>query len=251
MFPEERRAQVARIIDETGRVTVSELARRFGVTEDLMRRDLKQLAEEGRCQKVYGGATRVENVRERPMSARIDQHAGEKLAIARKALPLVGPGQTVYLDMSSTCVQLARLIASSGVECTVVTPMVDVLVALAGAPGVTTLCCGGTMRADLSGLTGSIALDVVGRFRFDAAFMGAYGMDAETGEVSTFDADDGALKAAAMARASQAYLLCESAKFSAFGTYRFASLANFDALVCDAETGTGVDRVRSLGVDVL
>ena len=144
-----------------------------------MRRDLKQLAEEGRCQKVYGGATRVENVRERPMSARIDQHAGEKLAIARKALPLVGPGQTVYLDMSSTCVQLARLIASSGVGCTVVTPMVDVLVALAGAPGVTTLCCGGTMRADLSGLTGSIALDVVGRFRFDAAFMGAYGMDAE------------------------------------------------------------------------
>ena len=128
MFPEERRAQVARIIDETGRVTVSELARRFGVTEDLMRRDLKQLAEEGRCQKVYGGATRVENVRERPMSARIDQHAGEKLAIARKALPLVGPGQTVYLDMSSTCVQLARLIASSGVGCTVVTPMVDVLV---------------------------------------------------------------------------------------------------------------------------
>ena len=56
-----------------------------------MRRDLKQLAEEGRCQKVYGGATRVENVRERPMSARIDQHAGEKLAIACKALPLVGP----------------------------------------------------------------------------------------------------------------------------------------------------------------
>ena len=107
------------------------------------------------------------------------------------------------------------------------------------------------MRADLSGLTGSIALDVVGRFRFDAAFMGAYGMDAETGEVSTFDADDGALKAAAMARASQAYLLCESAKFSAFGTYRFASLADFDALVCDVETGTGVDRVRSLGVDVL
>lgn len=99
MFPDERRATIARLIDETGRVTVSELARRFGVTEDLMRRDLKQLAEEGRCQKVYGGATRVENVRERPMSARIDQHADEKLAIARKALPLVGPGQTVYLDM--------------------------------------------------------------------------------------------------------------------------------------------------------
>lgn len=251
MFPDERRATIARLIDETGRVTVSELAARLGVTEDLVRRDLKQLADEGRCQKVYGGATRVENVRERPMSARLDRHAPEKLAIARKALPLVSAGQTVYLDMSSTCVRLARLIAESGLECTVVTPMVDALVALAGARSVTALCCGGTMRAELSGLTGSIALDVVGRFRFDAAFMGAYGMDAETGEVSTFDADDGALKAAAMARASQAYLLCESAKFSAFGTYRFASLADFDALVCDAETGTGVDRVRSLGVDVL
>ena len=50
MFPDERRATIARLIDETGRVTVSELAARLGVTEDLVRRDLKQLADEGRCQ---------------------------------------------------------------------------------------------------------------------------------------------------------------------------------------------------------
>ena len=250
MFPDERRTQIARIIDETGRVTVSELATRLGATEDLVRRDLKQLAEEGRCQKVYGGATRVENVRERPMSARLDRHSPEKLAIARKALPFVSAGQTVYLDMSSACVHLAHLIADARLECTVVTPMVDVLEALAGARGVTALCCGGTMRAELRGLTGSIALGIVGRFRFDAAFMGAYGVDAETGEVSTFDADDGALKAAAMGRASRSYLLCESDKFSAFGSYRYAGLADFDALVCEDAT-LAAERVRPHGVDVL
>ena len=229
MFPDERRTQIARIIDETGRVTVSELATRLGATEDLVRRDLKQLAEEGRCHKVYGP---------------------EKLAIARKALPFVSAGQTVYLDMSSACVHLAHLIADARLECTVVTPMVDVLEALAGARGVTALCCGGTMRAELRGLTGSIALDIVGRFRFDAAFMGAYGVDAETGEVSTFDADDGALNAAAMGRASRSYLLCESDKFSAFGSYRYAGLADFDALVCEDAT-LAAERVRPHGVDVL
>lgn len=250
MFPEERRTEIARVIEEVGRVTVPDLAARLGVTEDLVRRDLKQLADEGHCQRVYGGATRVENVRERPMSARIDQHSAEKLACARKALPLVSPGQTIYLDMSSTCVQLARLIAEAGIECTVVTPMVDTLVALANARRVTTLCCGGTMRGELSGLTGSIALDVVGRFRFDAAFMGAYGIDAETGEVSTFDADDGQLKRAAMARASRSYLLCETRKLSAFGSYRYARLSDFDALACE-DGKAALALARPLGLELL
>lgn len=251
MFPEERRASIAQIIDEVGRVTVGELAERLDVTEDLVRRDLKQLADEGRCQRVWGGATRVENVSERSMSTRLAREAPEKLAIARKALPLVSAGQTVYLDMSSSCVRLAELIRDSGVELTVVTPMVDVLVALADAPRVTTLCCGGTLRPQMRGLMGSLATETVRRFRFDVAFMGAYGIDAEAGEVSTFDADDGLLKQAALARASKAYLCAESRKFSAFGSWRYADLADFDALVTDGGNEHACERVRAHGCDVL
>lgn len=251
MFPEERRASIQAMIDEVGRVTVSDVAQRLGITEDLVRRDLKQLADEGRCQRVWGGATRVENVSERAMSARLTREAPEKLAIARKALALLAPGQTVYLDMSSTCVHLAGLIRDAGLELTVVTPMVDVLATLMDAERVTTLCCGGTLRPQMRGLLGSLATETLSHFRFDVALMGAYGVDAETGEVSTFDGEDGLLKQCAMGRASKTYLLCESRKFSAFGSWRYADLPDFDALVTDGANEWACERVRALGCDVL
>ena len=69
--------------------------------------------------------------------------------------------------------------------------------------------------------------------------------------MSTFDAEDGLLKQCAMGRASKTYLLCESRKFSAFGSWRYADLPDFDALVTDGANEWACERVRALGCDVL
>lgn len=251
MFPEERQSEICSLIEENGRVAVSDLAKRYDVTEDCIRKDLKLLASEGKCQRVYGGATRMENIQERDINNRMTLRQPEKQVIAKKALQFVEPRQTVYLDISSTNVQLAQLIAASDVECTVVTPMVDILNALAKSPNVTAICPGGIMHGKLNSLLGAISLDGIKRFRFDAAFVGTYGVDIDAQEFTTYDTDDGLLKRAAIERAGKSYMLCESRKFSSIGSYHFASFSQFDALIYDDENEAAAAQIREKGLEIL
>lgn len=251
MFPEERHAQICALIDKNGRVTVPDLARRFDVTEDCIRKDLKQLAADGKCQRVYGGATRTENTKERSVSNRVALFMPEKQAIAHKALDLIEPKQTIYLDISSTNLYLAQLIAQSDLTCTVVSPMIDILNALSHTPAITAICPGGTINADLNGFVGAMAVDALKRFRFEMAFIGAYGVDTEARELTTYDADDGLLKRCAIECSGRSYLVCESRKFNALGNYHFAGFSDFDALICDDEDAAAIEQVREAGLDVL
>lgn len=251
MFQEERHQHICALIDRFGRVTVSDLARRFEVTEDCIRKDLKQLASEGKCRKVYGGATRAEQTGGRTVGERLNLFQPQKQAIADKAAKLIRPQQSLYLDISTTNLYLARLIAQMDCALTVVSPMIDILSAVVSNPKVVAICPGGTMRPDLNGFVGAVAADALDRFRFDLAFLGAYSIDVDSHDVATFDAEDGLLKRTAIKRAAQSYLLCESRKFEAFGTYRFAMLSDFDALVCDDRDIESIEALREAGVDVL
>ena len=251
MFPEERHQHILDLLDRTGRVTVSDLALRFDVTEDCIRKDLKQLAADGRCKRVYGGATRAEAVAERLVTNRLGSFKPEKHAIAQKALALIEPKQTIYLDISTTTLYLAELIASSGLACTVVSPMIDVNLALASSPAVTAICPGGVMHPELNGFVGAIAGDALRHYRFDVAFIGAAGVDADAREATTYDAEDGLLKRTAIECSGRAYLVCESRKLNAFGNFHFAGFSDFDALICDGEDEQAIARVRDAGLDVL
>ncbi|MFR3735594.1 MAG: DeoR/GlpR family DNA-binding transcription regulator [Collinsella bouchesdurhonensis] len=251
MFPEERHALICSLIDKNGRVTVTDLARRFDVTEDCIRKDLKQLAANGKCQRVYGGATRTQNGEERNVVKRLTMFQPEKQTIAHKALEFIEPKQIIYLDISSTNLYLAQLIAQSDIACTVVSPMIDILTALATTSNVTAICPGGTISAELNGFVGAVAVDALKRFRFEMAFIGAYGVDSESREVTTYDADDGLLKRCAIECAGRSYLVCESRKFSTLGNYHFASFEDFDALICDDEDIAAIEQVQAAGLDVL
>lgn len=251
MFLEERHQQIIELLDADGRVTVTDLATRFDVTEDCIRKDLKQLAAEGKCRRVYGGATKPEGARVRKVSTRIDLYDAEKNAIAAKAFELIAPKQTVYLDISTTNLRVARLLAQAGIECTVVSPMIDVLTAVAPCPTITGICPGGTMHPELSGFVGGLAVSTLQRFRFDAAFMGTFGIDAEAQEVTTYDMGDGLLKTCAIERSTRSYLVSEVRKVGEVSTYRFAGLSDFDAWICDDPASDDARQVAATGLEVL
>ena len=251
MFPEERQSQICSLLEVNGRVTVTDLSRRFKVTEDCIRKDLKFLASEGKCRRVYGGATRAENLYERDVTNRLDLNQSEKLAIAKKALRFIEPKQTIYLDISSTNVQLAKLIASSGIELTAVSPMVEILEILGKAQNVTAICPGGIMHPDLNGYLGALALEGIRRFRFESTYMGTYGIDIDSQEFTTYDTDDGLLKMSAVQRAGRSYILCESRKFSEIGSYHFGNFDQFEALICDDPGTETADKVRAAGLEVI
>ena len=109
-------------VQEIGSITVvirevalrrSPAAKRFAVTSDCIRKDLRQLVAQGRCRKVYGGATRIEGEVNRNIAERVDTLRPEKQAIAAKALELIRPRQTIYLDFSSRHILLGEMIAAS------------------------------------------------------------------------------------------------------------------------------------------
>ncbi len=251
MYLEERQERIVALLNETGRVSVPALSKSFGVTEDCIRKDLKQLAERGVCKRVYGGATRVETVPELNVIDRIDLFVPEKRAIAKKALRLVEDEMTVFLDISTSSLMLAQQLAKSERSCTVVSTMVGVLTALAKNPKITALCPGGTLRPGLDGFVGVPCVKGLDSYRFDLAFMGCYGLDADSTEITTHTPEDGIVKEAVVARARKNYLLAESRKLHSFGSYRYASFDDFEALISDGKDVEGAAQVRRAGLVVM
>ncbi len=251
MFLEERQQRIVKLLETNGRVTVGDLAKRFDVTEDCIRKDLKQLANEGKCKRVYGGATALQATPEPNVVDRIGTMVPQKRAIAAKAVELIRPESTVFLDISTTNLFLAQLIAERQICCNVVSTMIGVLKALAKSPEVTALCPGGILRMGYDGFVGGSCVAALENYRFDLSFMGCYGVDPATQEITTHAPEDGIVKQAVVARTKQNYLVAESRKLVSFGSYRYADFDDFEALICDDESPEGIAAVRKSGLKVL
>lgn len=235
MFVRERQDAIAEQVSAAGRVTVAELAARFGVTEDCIRKDLKALAGRGLVRRVYGGAMSAEPRQERDVRKRVAEHADEKRAVAEKARALIADGDVVFLDTSTTNLALARLIAERPAKITVVSNMLDILQVLGACEAVRTVGTGGTVNVQQNAFLGAAVTGFLEPLRFDRAFIGALGVDLKTGETLTFEMDDGLVKATALRNARHAYLVADPHKFGAGGSYAFATLGDFEAVVtCDA-----------------
>ncbi len=251
MFLEERQQQTIKLLETHGRVTVAELAQRFDVTEDCIRKDLKQLAADGKCRRVYGGATALQATPEPNVIDRIGTMVPQKRIIAAKAVELIYPESTVFLDISTTNLFLAQLIAERHICCNVVSTMIGVLKALSKSPEVTALCPGGTLRMGYDGFVGGSCVAALENYRFDLSFMGCYGLDPATREITTHAPEDGIVKQAVVERTKQNYLVAEARKLLSFGSYRYANFDDFEALICDDDAPEGARQVRRAGLTVL
>ena len=242
MFLKERQSGIVRMVTADGRATVEELARKFDVTPDCIRKDLKALSDQGLIKRVYGGAISVEALPERNVRKRVERNAAEK------SFEQIRDGEVVFLDISTTNLALARIIAASTKRMTVVSNMIDILQALATNDRVTSIGTGGTIEMEQNAFLGAFALSFIEPMRFDKAFLGTSGIDPQTGDVLTFDVDDGLLKRLAVKNAAHAYLMADVHKFSGEGSYVYATLSDFDAVITDA-ADAGINAVlRGAGV---
>ena len=133
MLPEERQNMIVQIINETGSASVKDLSIRFTITEDSIRKDLTALQKRGLIRKTYGGAMRIEDdSQERYVSQRKGKYLLDKQKIAKKVLRLLKDGDLIFLDISTTNVEVAKLLKTSGLSLTIVTNMVDVMLTMAG-----------------------------------------------------------------------------------------------------------------------
>ncbi|MFT4234546.1 MAG: DeoR/GlpR family DNA-binding transcription regulator [Microbacterium sp.] len=256
MYATERRELIERVLHEDGRIVVTEVAARLGVTTETVRRDLLVLEEAGILRRVHGGAVAAErgSLAEASLRERTAQHGAAKSAIAARALRALGDVFTgsLLLDAGTTTGALAailpRRLAGTGAE--VVTHAVALAAELAGVDGLGLTTLGGRVRSITGAAVGSSTVAEIDRLRPDVAFVGTNGLSAGFG-LSTPDPSEAEVKRAIIASARRVILLADASKFGVETLVQVARLDEIDVLVTDmAPEAELAEALEAAGVEV-
>jgi DeoR/GlpR family transcriptional regulator of sugar metabolism len=228
---ERRRDQIVGYLSARDRATVGELSQALGVSEVTIRKDLDALEGQGLLLRVHGGAMASGRGRlEQHFAAREQEQREEKRRIAQAAARLVQPGQRIFIDASTTALQLARLLKDRE-DLTVVTNGLYTALELNFSAGITTIVVGGTMRPRSISLIGSLSADVLQRLRVDVGFFGAKALT-EAGLMEA-DLEEGQLKQRLVQIAAVTVGLVDSSKFGTTALNVFALPHEIDRIITD------------------
>lgn len=253
MFTEERQGAIEQCLRQFGKVRVKDLSEKFQVTEDCIRKDLKILENAGRLKRTYGGAILSQDYPlERDVVDRRNYHLEKKKIIAAKALDLIRNNETIFLDISTTNIELAKLLAASRMRVVVVSNMIDILQILAKNSLITAIGTGGTMYQTVNGFMGAATIEVIKQYSFDRAFLGSCGVDMVDCTVTTLGVEDGLTKKAAVQSSRHKYVVMEREKFYFNDSYKFAHFDDINGIVTDEfPDSTIVNTLESSGVRLI
>lgn len=232
MFAEERLQQIVELLKKDGKVFVKDLSIKFNVTDGMIRKDLQRLEKEGKIKRTHGGAILKRNMAENTsISNRMIKNLSFKKTIAEKAFALIEENDIIFLDISSINFILAEIIAKSNKTVTLLTNMVELTSFFKDTSTVTVICIGGIYNKKLGGVVGSEAIESIGKYRVNKAFIGSCGVNLQDQSISNFDLEEGHTKKAIIAAAKNTYIVMENEKFYYDGTYRFAYLRDIDGII--------------------
>ena len=214
------------------RVLVPELAKKFAVTEETIRRDLEKLENEGLLKKTYGGAVKTHNLSaELPYKMRAETNKAQKLSIAKKILTLISPKENIMLDASSTCVHIARQIKSIE-NLTIITNSVEILMECSTTNDINTISTGGVLRGSSLSLVGSGATYALNQLTADKAIISCKGLDFEKGVMES-SLEEAEIKRAMAANAQELILAIDSSKFDRLSFAKTLDLLQVHTVVSD------------------
>ena len=230
MLAIERRGQILSAIESEKSVLVTELAKKHGVTEETIRRDLEKLENEGLVIKTYGGAILADNISaEQSYSHRVKTNENEKLIIAQKVFDLIEPGENIMLDASSTCVFIARKLKEKG-RLTIITNSVEILLECSDCEGLNLIATGGTLRGTSLSLVGQDAARTINKFTVDKAIISCKGLDFDKGVMES-RIDDTEIKKAMADNAKQLILAVDNSKFDRLSFVKSVAMQKVNTIV--------------------
>ena len=245
VLPLGRRDEIAERLASGQAVVAAALAQEFDVSEDAIRRDLRALAAEGRCRRVYGGALPV-TPQTLPMFARIDESRGRKEALARRAAESIRPGELLFLDAGSTNLALTEFLPEDQ-ELTVATNAIDIAGAVLRRPDLRLIMIGGSVDTTVGGCVDAAATQAVAQLDVDRCFLGACAVHPARGIGAALHAD-ALFKRVLMGVTRHCVVLAMNSKFSARASYRACALADVDLLVVEHDAPPAfTDPLRAAG----
>ena len=221
----QRRELIRSLVRDEGIVRVEDLRQNLKVSVATIRRDLEVLEEEGKLQRVHGGAVSIEKgLEEAVFDDKTNRASKEKSRIAEEAYKLIGQGESVYLDGGSTTWGLARLLKERA-DLTLVTNSLRAAAELADS-GPRVLLIGGELRRISQTMVGPLTSAVLAQVHVDKAFMGTMGFCLKKG-LTTTDPNEAYVKRLVADQAGKVILLADSGKAEKVS---FACVSDWDAV---------------------
>lgn len=226
----ERRNEIAKILLQEGSIKVGDLAKKFNVSTETIRKDIIWLDKEGIAEKSFGGAVAKTSFVEHSIDDKENENAFEKALIAKEAVKLIPPNGAVILDTGSTNAAIAKeLINTSGL--TIFTNSLTIANLLASSDNEVYIM-GGRIRPSSRAAIGNWTEQALGSIYADVAFLGSDGFYGLSGPsaVSYSEAD---FKNKVVNSATKVYTVADSSKFQNSGIFSYTNWNNISGLITD------------------
>ena len=238
---EDRLLVIEKRLAEQGRVVSTELAEMLGVPVDMIRRDLRDLAARGVCQRVYGGALKPPVATSKVPGARLS-------ALAIRAAAIISPGQVVFFDAGRTNLAVAHALDLE-LKATIVTSSPAIAAALMPHGNIQLIVIGGRIDRTAGAAIGAMAVGAIREWRFDLCLLGACAI-AEEG-VSALEVEDAAMKRALIDASTEVAVAAIAGKVGTRAPFHVAPLGRLGRMIIEkGAPARELERIRAAGVEV-
>lgn len=237
----ERQSRILDIAKQVGRVTVEDLASRFDVSPQTIRKDLNELCDQRLLARVHGGAILSSGIENFGYDARRNIALEEKEAIGRAAAGLIPNNAALFINIGTTTEAVARALASH-VGLMVITNNINVANALRPLPAIEVIISGGVVRRSDGGIVGEAAVDFIRQFRVDYAIIGASAID-EDGALLDYDFREVKVAQAIISNARHVVLVADATKFQRAAPVRIGHLSQVNSFVTDRCDSDAIRRI--------
>jgi DeoR/GlpR family transcriptional regulator of sugar metabolism len=248
-LPQERRQRILDQLNRDGKAIAAELSLQFGVSEDTIRRDLREMADAGLLQRVHGGAL--------PLSSAVASYAvRETLAIPAKssigkaAASLISSGQVIIFDSGTTTLEVAKHLPAD-LTATTITVSPQIAIALAGYANLEVILVGGQLNPRTMAVDGSVALESIQTIRADVCILGVCSLHPEVG-VTAAGFEEAHLKRAMIASAAEVIAVATADKLGAAAPYRVSSIHDVTHIVTEMDiSDEAIAPYQALDISVI
>lgn len=236
-----RLSEILALAREEGQISVETLARRFDVTPQTIRKDLRELSDRGLLQRVHGGAVLSSGVANYGYEARRELAAEAKRRIGLKAASLIPDNCSLLINIGTTTEQVAMALQVRR-DILVITNNINVVNILRGHPGIEVIVAGGVVRPTDGGVVGEAAVDLIRQFKVDYAIIGASAID-EDGSLLDYDYREVRVAQAIIESARHSILVADGMKHERTAPVRIGHISQLGSFVTDRTPPARIGRI--------
>ncbi len=248
MLTAERRQYILTVLQRDGKIVAKNLSEELGLSEDTIRRDLRDLAGDGLLLRVHGGALPCSPANS-SFASRQEQATAAKTSIARVAARLVRPGQVVILDAGTTTLQVAQNLPLD-LRATIITNNPPIASALAEHNALEVILLGGHLFKSSLATVGTTTIEELRRIRADLCFLGICSLHPEVG-ISTSNLEEAYLKRAMIECSAETIALASPEKLNTAATYLVGPVTELTEIITESSVSDDIlQPYRDLGITI-